>query len=544
MQTISSTMTRDRAVGDVSARTALFLVGLLVVVSFVVRMWVLEVAVSAGTFSAVDADGYLRNGIALASDDSGWRWTMRAVEYRWAGHMYYLPPLYPVFLSIFVLLFDSFVYWAAVGQAAINALSVVGLYVIGASIHSRRAGIIAALIHTFWLSSIWRYALFIQEQLYLPLLIVSFALLTRAMARDAGPSAFAWSGLAFGLAALTRSMPMYFIFPVAIVYVLTVRDRDTVRRGAALLGGFLAVTGSYSLFISWRLGRFMFIENHAGISIEEYGIQVARIPGSGDIAVQLLGALWRDPEGFLTIWSGYARALFHVNGDRWLHAYLAPTAEGAVIAKVVAHAGIDFPFIMCILLMPLGAVLAQRSREAALLFCWSATVIGLTALSATGGGRYRSPFEPTVIALASVVLAGGWRRPTRPFLVAAVCASVLAGSLVLTQIPRVAGARANYGLFGWAGAEVGWQASATGSAGFNLLPDSGSIELWLSAADPEAGPAQVAIRVDSDPIAERVVDKEPVRVRLLARHPGLHFIEVMATGAAGDPAKVAIEVRR
>jgi hypothetical protein len=212
---------------------------------------------------------------------------------------------------------------------------------------------------------------------------------------------------------------------------------------------------------------------------------------------------------------------------------------------VVAHAGIDFPFIMCVLLMPLGAVLARRSREAGLLVFWIATVVGLTALSATGGGRYRSPFEPSVIALASVVLAGGWRRPTRPVLVAAVCASVLAGSLVLTQIPRVAVARANYGLFKWAGAEVGWQASAAGSAGFNLLPDrSGSLELWLSAADPEAGPAQVAIRVNGAPIAARVVEKEPVRVRLIARHPGLHFIEVMATGASGNPAPVRIEVRR
>lgn len=75
--------------------------------------------------------------------------------------------------------------------------------------------------------------------------------------------------------------------------------------------------------------------------------------------------------------------------------------------KVVAHAGIDLPFIASVVLAPLGAVLARRSREAGLMGFWVVLMVVLTAFSAYGGVRYRSPFEPHLIALASVVLAPG-----------------------------------------------------------------------------------------------------------------------------------------
>jgi 4-amino-4-deoxy-L-arabinose transferase-like glycosyltransferase len=529
---------------DVSKRAALAVVAVLVVASFAIRMWALETAVASGTFAAIDADSYLKNARTLAQDGQGWRWTNRAVEYPWAGQMYYLPPLYPVFLSFFVLLFDAFQYWAAVGQIAINALSVAGLYVIASSLHSRRAGIIAALIYTCWLSSIWRFGIFIQEQLYLPLLIAAFALLVRAMSRAAAPSSFAVAGVVFGLATLTRSMPLYFMLPAAVGYVLAVRDREAVRRASALLAGFLLVTGAYSVFISYQLNRVMFIENHAGISIELYGVEKNGVPGHDDIVVQLLGALWRDPAGFIGTWWGYVRALFHVPGDRWLHAYMASSADGAAVAKFFAHAGIDLPFVLCVVLAPLGAVFARRRGEATLLVLWVLIVVSLTALSATGGVRYRSPFEPSVIALASIVLAGSWQRPRLAGLLIGLAGTALAGSLVLAQIPRVATARANYGVPRWGGAEVSWRAWTPGAAGFNLLPNgSGSLELQL-VADGVAGPVRASIRVDGYPITERTVTADPARIRLAPRHRGFHFIEVTATDAAGKPAPLGIEVWR
>jgi hypothetical protein len=545
MHIASAPVAQEPVSRDLSRRTALLAVGLLVVVSFVLRFWVLQSAVDAGTFAAVDADKYLANARKLALEGEGWRWTVKAVEYPWAGQMYYLPPLYPVFLSFFVLVFDAFQYWAAVGQIAINAISVAGLFVIASSVHSRRAGVIAAVLYTFWLSSIWRFGLFIQEQLYLPLLIAAFALLVRATSRNASPAVFAWTGIVFGLTTLTRSMPMYFLLPAAVGYVLATREVQTVRRAAALLAGFLAVTGAYSFFLSYQLGRVIFIENHAGISIELYGVRPDGVPDHSDIVQELLLASWRDPGGFFDTWWGYVRALFHVPGDRWLHAYLASSARGAALAKVVAHAGIDAPFVLCVMLAPFGAVLARRSREAALLVLWIVVVVVLTALSATGGVRYRSSFEPQVIALAAVVIAGAWRRPRTLGLVVGLCATAVAAALVLPQIPRVVAARANYGLEKWETAEVSWRGWTTGPAGFNLLPSAGgALELVVWPAREASGPAQITVTVDGHPMMQRELQSEPVTIRMAARHRGFHFIEVSATDAAGQPSKVGIEVTR
>jgi hypothetical protein len=335
------------------------------------------------------------------------------------------------------------------------------------------------------------------------------------------------------------------MIPAALVYVAAGRDRATLRRASALLAGFLLVTGLYSLFLSYQLNRVMFIENHAGISIELYGVQKTGIPGHDDIAVQLLGALWQDPARFLDIWWGYARALFHVPGDRWLHAFMASDAGGAATAKFFAHAGIDFPFILCVLLAPFGAVLARRSSEAALLVLWVIIVVVLTALSATGGVRYRAPIEPSLIVLASVAIAGAWRRPGPAALLAAGAGTLVAASLVIGQIPRVAEARANYGLTGWAGAEVSWRALARGAAGFNLLPNStGSLELVVSQPAGVSIPVQVAVRVDGYAIDQRTLGAEPERIRMAPRHPGFHFVEVTATDPAGNAAPVEIEVWR
>lgn len=545
MHTASVPVAREPVPRDLSSRTALGAVGVLILVSLAIRLWVLHAAVAAGTFAAVDADKYLENAQRLALDGEGWRWTVRAVEYPWAGQTYYLPPLYPVFLSFFVLAFDAFQYWAAVGQIVINALSVAGLFVMASMVHSRRAGVIAAAIYTVWLSSIWRFSLFVQEQLYLPLLIAALALLVRATARNAAPSAFAWAGVAFGLATLTRSMPMYFLLAAVVGYVLFTREVNAVRRAVALLLGFLAVTGSYSLCLSYQLGRWMFIENHAGISIELYGVRPEGVPGHTDIVTELLAALWRNPGGFVETWWGYVRALFHVPGDRWLHAYLASSAEGAAIAKFVAHAGIDVPFVLCVLLAPFGVVLARRSREAALLALWIVVVVVLTALSATGGVRYRSPFEPSLIALASVVIAGAWRRPHTLGLAAGLCATAVVASLVLPQVPRVAAARANYGLERWSTAEVSWKGWTNAPAGFNLLPNTGgALELVIVPADGATGPAQVVISVDGHPMMERELRADPLAIRMVARHRGFHFVEVRATDAAGRPTRVGFEVTR
>jgi 4-amino-4-deoxy-L-arabinose transferase-like glycosyltransferase len=534
----------SRPDGDLSTRFVLVALGGLVLASFAVRLWLLHTAMADAAFSFVDADGYLRNARRLAQDGEGWRWTRAAIRYPYDGRDFMLPPLYPVFLSLFVLVSDAFRYWAAVGQIALNAFSAATLYVIAASLHTRRAGLVAAFAFAFWIPNIWTYGLFIQEQLYIPLLLAAFALLLRATANAASPAAFACAGIAFGFVALTRSMPMYFVVPAAIGYVLMTRDRMFVRRAAALVGGFLLVTGLYSLWLSDQVGQFVYIENHGGISIHKYGgTRTSGVPGFADIVRQLSEVFWRDPQGFFIVWRGYALALFHVHGDRWLQAYIASTAEGAAAAKFVAHAGIDLPFIATVVLSPLGAVLARRSREAALLGLWVAITVVLTAFSAYGGVRYRAPFEPHLIALASVVLAGAWRRPRRAAWIVGTLTAGAVGYLLVVQLPRVARAKANYGLNDWGDPKSSRRPWALGQLGVNLLPKDGFVEINLYALEPvsaEHSP-RASVRIDGHHLADLVLDTEPTRLRFLGRHQGFHYVEVSATDAAGRPVRFGFD---
>ena len=398
----------------------------------------------------------------------------------------------PVFLSLFVRFSDVYVHSALVGQIALNALSVVGLFTIGAALHSRRAGLIAAFIYAFWITNIWTWPLFMQEQIYVPLLIVAFALLLRATAQTASVAAFAWAGAAFGFAALTRSMPMYYVVLFAMGYPLVPRyDPKRALRAGALVVGFLLVTGPYSVWISQRVNQFAFIENHGGISVHLYGGErPSGISGSGDIVRQLFQAFASDPRRFLETWSGFAMALFHVHGDRWLQNYDAPGEKEAVRAKVIAHAGIDAPFVATVCtLRPSGAVLARRSREAVLLLGWVILVVASFRRSVPAGGvRYRSPFEPHLIALASVVLAGNWRHPGRTAIVGGTLTAVAAATILAVQLPRVARGKANYGIHEWSPTEAGRRTWGRGSLGINVLPGLASCRsastLWSRSRPP------------------------------------------------------------
>ena len=528
---------------DVSRRFTTVALAALVVASFVVRLWLLQTEAMGGSFGGVDADGYLRYGELLVQDDR-WRWTVKAIRYPWQGRPYLLPPLYPVFLSLFVLVSDAYAYWAAVGQMALNAASVLAVFVIGTSLHSRRAGLIAALAFAFWLPNIWTFALFIQEQLYLPLLLAAFALLVRATATNASPLVFACAGVAFALAALTRAMPMYFIFPAALGYVVLTRDRPAVRQAAALVAGFMVVTGVYSVWLSLQVRELVYIENHAGIHIYQFGGTRPRgVPSHANIIAQLADAFLLDPRGFLGLWWSYVAALFHVSGDRWLHFYRASTQEGAAFAKFVAHAGIDLPFMASVVLAPFGAVLARRRREAALLAFWVVLVVLLTSLSGAGGVRYRAPFEPHLIALASVVIAGAWRRPGRRALMLAIVAALAAGVVVVRQLPRVAPARANYGLQDSGGPDSS-RYVVSGRVGVNVVPRDGVLEMRVQSIEPASAPARVLFWIDGRHVAERVLEPEaqPLRLRVTGQHPGVHYVEVQAVGDDGRPVRVELDL--
>lgn len=532
---------------DHSVRFALAAVAGLVVAAFLVRMWFLQTEVASGNFVPLDPDHYMAHGRELARDGQGWQWTLDAIRYKYEGRTYLLPPLYPVFLSLFAVFPGSYPYAAAVGQIALNALSVAALFVIGASVHSRRAGVIAAFVYAFWIPNIWAIGQFLQEQLYIPLLLVAFALLLRATARAASPAAFACAGVAFGMAALTRSMPFYFVIPAAILYSwVTKDDPRTPRRVAAFVAGFVVVTGAYSIWLSAQVGRFVFIENHGGISLHVYGGGRYGPLGFTRMVGLLFDAFASAPVRFVETWAGFVRALFNVHGDRWLMSYQAANATEATVAKIVAHIGIDLAFATSTLLAPLGIVLARRTREAALLAVWIALVVGLTALSGTGGIRYRAPFEPHLIAFASVVVAGTWRRPSRTALTVAVLTVVAAGSVLAPQFSRVARGRANYGIDHWTMTADGRRTWTQAGIGFHVIPRDGIVRLRLYDAESLASadqPTSVAVRIDGTLMGNHaLVASAPLQLRFRSRDTRYVYVEISATDGAGKPARVGVEV--
>jgi 4-amino-4-deoxy-L-arabinose transferase-like glycosyltransferase len=532
---------------DVSARVALIALTGLVLASLAVRLWLLQTAVADGALATSDPDGYMRHGNALAQGGQGWHWTLDAIKYKWESRTYLLPPLYPVFLSLFAIAFSSHVYSAVVGQIVLNALSVAAIFSIAATLHSRRAGLIAALVYAFWIPNIWTFALFMQEQLYLPLLLVAFALLVRASA-GGRLWTFVFAGIAFGFAALTRSMPVYYMMVAAVGYVAMARhDSLAVRRASMLLIGFLLVTGGYSIWLSSQMEQFIFIENHGGISLHYYGGGRSGPLGAGQIVERLFGTFVEDPMRFMSIFWGYVLALFHVHGDRWLHSMHAATAGGAAFLKFVAHAGIDLPFIASVVLAPLGAVFAKRSREAALLAVWIVLVIVLSAIGAFGGVRYRAPLEPHLIVLASVVVAAGWRRPSRAAMTVALLIAIGAGTVLAMQLPRVASARANYGVDEWNVMAQGHSNQISGDVGLNVLPTNGMLQFRVYALDPVSPdrPVRLALSINGRRVDERlIVSAEPLEMRFLVRDAGFEYVELHATDAAGKPANLRVDIGR
>jgi Dolichyl-phosphate-mannose-protein mannosyltransferase len=532
---------------DYSVRFALVTVASLVVAAFLIRMWFLQSSVASGNFVPLDPDHYMRHGRELARGGLGWQWTLDAIRYKWEGRTYLLPPLYPVFLSLFAVFPSAYPYSAAVGQIALHALSVAALFVIGACVHSRRAGVVAAFVYAFWIPNIWAIGQFLQEQLYIPLLLLAFALLLRATSRAASPAAFACAGAAFGMAALTRSMPVYFVIPAAIGYGLAAKDDPrTPRRVAALVAGFVVVTGAYSLWLSAQVGRLVFIENHGGISLHVYGGGRYGALGFTQTIALLVDTFASAPVRFVETWAWLVLASFNLHGDRWLLSYQAASATEATVAKLVAHTGIDLAFAASMLLAPIGIVLARRTREAALLALWIALVVGLTALSGTGGIRYRAPFEPHLLALASVVVAGSWRRPSRTALTVAGLAVVAAATILAPQFPRVARGRASYGVAGWTPAADGRRTWSQAGLGFHVMPRDGMVSLRLFDADGPVSadqPTRVSVKIDGTLVGDHaLVASAPLQLRFRSRDTRHVYVEISATDGAGKPARVGIEV--
>jgi hypothetical protein len=421
--------------------TAIIL-GAILLVAVAARVLHLWVTFEAPGFVWTDSDRYLSGQAASLVRNGHWQWTWDVVDYVWHGRHWVLSPLYPVFLSLIGAVSNPMA--GAIGHMLLSVAAVGLLFVAGQSLHSTRSGLVAAGLAAVWLSEIGGTPHFMQERLFVPLIVAAFAMLLRATSTDAAPARFAVAGGLFALAALTRAMALYYL-PIAVAIVVFGPGgpprRVAARQGVALLAGWLALVGPYIVAVSAAKGQVILIDNHGAI---EYFQRGALSP-----VTQMLTRLTTTPADYLGEKAAVARALLHLNGGRWVQLYgTAWTPEGALGWKLAAHAFIDLPLLVVLTLAPFGLAFARARREASLIGAWVAVSVILTVLANYGGARYRIPIEFPLVLLASIPLAHGLPRRLEsiPRLTAAAATSVALLALLLAQAPASLSAPAQYGV--------------------------------------------------------------------------------------------------
>ncbi len=139
------------------------------------------------------------------------KWAERILGGDWIGEgVFYGLPLYPFFLAGCYKVFQNSVLAVKAVQALLGLLALFFTYKIGEKLHSRQAGLLAALLAVLYGPLFFHETLFIPETLSIPLYAASFYL---ALLFTDGPSVKKGIllGVVFGLSALTKAGIILFV---------------------------------------------------------------------------------------------------------------------------------------------------------------------------------------------------------------------------------------------------------------------------------------------------------------------------------------------
>jgi hypothetical protein len=381
---------------------------------------------------------------------------------------------------------------------------------------------------------------FYQETLYVPLILLSFVLYLRA--RTTG--GFAFAGGAFGLAALTRSMPLYFMPFLVAVHLFRTRGEGS-RAVLALVLGFAAAVVPYSAALSSHVGEITAIENHGGILLLVQDMDSGESAGALSTTDSLLRTAGRrGPGAFALDAYGSLRSMLQVNGGRLLQSHVtAGSRSSALFLKLGAHFFGDFPFVACVVLTPFGLALAKRRDASALAALWIGVNLLLVSLGGFAGPRLRAPFEPQLILYGGIAALGGLRRLRAFGFGLGGAFSLAAALLLLPQLPRSLDGWPDYGIR-WQRRPRGWRALVRESAGFNVLSRTGTLRLELRGRGSFETEWEVRIarqRVGTVTIAPQ----EIYEIEHPWRKGTIAYVEVRTPNpSSGVPREVLIVTRR
>jgi len=507
---------------------------------FCSRLLYLLLAVRTPGFRWEDPDGYLDHALMLARAD-GWHWTFDVAKYVANGQVYALPPLYSIFLSG-VALFPGMPFSAQFAQIVLSTIAIALVFTLGRMLHSSATGLWASAASAASVSNIFSVWSTSQETLYIPLLLLAFVLYARALIRDAGPLAFGAAGAVLGLAALTRSMPLFFVVPFAALHVVTAPNRSVaLRQSAVYLAGFAIVVAPYCVGLSRSLGQLTVIDSHTGFHVDASG-SVQRAPGLTATAEAFRHVIAADPVAFLQDCAGRARSLLYVNGGRQLQIYVVAGSKAtAILWKFVAHIGTDALLITAAVLAWPGAVLCRNTRLALAFLLWAALNIVIASVGGFGGARLRAPFEPLLLILGAVVLAGGWRSRPPPVIALAVALGFMMAVVVIPQLPRSLRSWPDYGVQ-WPAVRNRNIGSIHGTGGFNV-PAYGGVAEFRVRPTADTAAVQLDVRSGGETVQSVRLNQEQRSIAWPWPRRGLAFAELSAVDAeTRAPADVRVEV--
>ena len=235
------------------------------------------------------------------------------------------------------------------------------------------------------------------------------------------------------------------------------------------------------------------------------------------------------------------RLLLKPAGAALLRSLVAADARMATLLKMTIHATLDLPFMMVVILAPIGAAFSRQRRFALLLALWVVLYLAMLSLTLWAGTRYRSPIEPALIILAATALAGGWQRPTLATGAVAPVMTAGAVAIIAMSLEPVVTARANYGVDRWP-VVSDETARFEGAAGVNVIP-SGTLAFVLEAATPDQSEVvTVKVTIDGRQAGEfSMTTAQPKHLRYPLRQPGA-YLELTAQAAHGAPAAMRLRL--
>lgn len=197
-------------------------------------------------------------------------WAKTLANGGWAGDQpFFMAPVYPHLLGIYVEIFGESLFVFRVLQALISSLTIFVIYLIGREFHTRTTGYIAAILSAVYSVFIFYSGAILSETLQVFVLSLLLLLIVH---KDRFEDKYHWliSGIILGIGVLFRGNILLFL-PVVIIWVLRFSENyiaKNKRVTAAILftiGTFipiLPITG-YNYAVS---GEFVLLTTNGGIN--------------------------------------------------------------------------------------------------------------------------------------------------------------------------------------------------------------------------------------------------------------------------------------